>query len=252
MSRNTNPISKVLLDGLYDQESNLSKLRGCPHIMKTIWDMITAYWREMVELPNKPHADEQYGDGNIDVGEILPKYLFLTPLRLRRSRGGDYSFPPPTDININMMPFIVGFTFEKSQLPEFVRPYWDMIEACLYPEMERAWNHMWPKVQIPSEIGKVNFLTIQESWVKTGTTQRRPGLHVDSPGKVKIKNEESDTYIEGDGSSRPYRGHPWGDGCAHRGQDDVVILKGGIYLASSVQSSCRAWNCRVEPSAIGR
>ena len=50
---------------------------------------------------------------------------------------------------------------------------------------------MWPEVQIPSEIGKVNFLTIQESWVKTGTTQRRPGLHVDSPGKVKIKNEES-------------------------------------------------------------
>ena len=78
----------------------------------------------MVELPNKPQADEKYRDGSIDVGEILPKYLFLTPLRLRRSRGGDYSFPPPTDININMMPFIVGFTFEKSQLPEFVCPYW--------------------------------------------------------------------------------------------------------------------------------
>ena len=98
----------------------------------------------------------------------------------------------------------------------------------------------------------MNILTIQESWVKKGTTQRRPGLHVDSPGKVKIKNEESDTYIEGEGSSRPYRGHPWGDGCAHRGQDDVVILRGGIYLASSIQFSCRAWNCRVQPGAIGR
>ena len=127
-----------------------------------------------------------------------------------------------------MMPFIVGFTFEKSQLTELVRPYWDTIEACLYPEMERASNHMWPKVQIPSEIGKVKFITIQESRVKTGTTQRRPGLHVDSTGKVKIKNEESETFNEGDGSSRPYRDHPWGDGCAHRGQDDVVIFRGGV------------------------
>ena len=252
MHRSTNTVSKVLLEGLYDPESDLSKLRGCPHIMRIIWDMVTAYWREMVELPNKPQTDARYGDGDINIGEMAPSYLFLMPLRIRRSRGGNYCFPPPSDININMMPFVVGFTFEKSKLPEYVRPYWDMIEACLYPEMERAWNNMWPKGQIPSEKGKVNYLTVQESLVEPGTAQRRPGLHVDSPGKVKIKNRDDDSLIEGDGSSRPYQGNPWGDGCAHRGQDEGIVLRGGIYLASSVQSSCRAWNCRVEPGAVGR
>lgn len=34
------PVSKVLLDGLYDPESNLSQLRGCQHIMKLIWEEV--------------------------------------------------------------------------------------------------------------------------------------------------------------------------------------------------------------------
>merc|ERR1719334_2657629 len=174
----------------------------------------------MVEMPNKGEVDQRYEDGDINLGYTKSAYLFLTPLRLRRSRGGDYSFPPPTDININMMPFIVGYTFEKSLLPEFVRPYWPMIEACLYPEMERSWNHMWASRTTggKSEIGRVNYLTIQESWVEPGTSQRRPGLHVDSPGVVRIINNEDNNsgLIEGDGVSAPYRGHPWGSGCAHR------------------------------------
>ena len=252
MQRQTNPVSKVLLDGLYDPESHLSRLRGCPHILQHIWDLVRAYWRGVVEMPSKPDNDERYEDGDINIGEMPSSYLFLTPLRLRRSRGGGYSFPPPTDININMMPFIVGLTFEKSKLPEFVRPYWPMIEACLYPEMERSWNQMWPNKWGASEIGNVNFLTIQEGWVEAGTSQRRPGLHVDSPGRVKIKYEDDGTAVKGEGSSRPYRGHPWGDGCAHRGEDNVIILQGGIYLASSTPSSSRAWNCRVEQHAVGR
>ena len=247
----TNPVSRILLAGLYDPESNLSMLRGCPHIMRLIWDMVTQYWKEMVEMPNKAEVDKRYEDGDINIGDMRSAYLFITPLRLRRIRGGYYSFPPPTDININMMPFIVGFTLEKSLLPEFVRPYWPMIEACLYPEMERSWHAMWPDNWAKSEIGKVNFLTIQESWVEPGTSQRRPGLHVDSPGRVRIQDTDQ-AVIEGKGSSRPYRGHPWGQGCAHRGKDRSVILRGGIYLASSLPSSCRAWNCRVAHDAVGR
>ena len=34
------PVSKVLLDGLYDPESNLSRLRGCQHVMKLIWEEV--------------------------------------------------------------------------------------------------------------------------------------------------------------------------------------------------------------------
>eukprot|EP00091_Calanus_sinicus_P011195 TRINITY_DN25410_c0_g1_i1.p1 TRINITY_DN25410_c0_g1~~TRINITY_DN25410_c0_g1_i1.p1 ORF type:complete len:182 (-),score=51.59 TRINITY_DN25410_c0_g1_i1:91-636(-) len=34
-------------------------------------------------------------------------------------------------------------------------------------------------------------------------------------------------------------------------EEDRFVLRGGIYLASSIPSSCRAWNCGVEPPAIG-
>ena len=29
-----NPVLKVYLEGLYDENCNLSKLRGCPHLVK--------------------------------------------------------------------------------------------------------------------------------------------------------------------------------------------------------------------------
>ena len=203
----------------------------------------------MIQLPENP--DKKFGVLLEQLG-TLPPCLYVTKLNLRRSRGGNYSFPPPKDININMMPFIVGFTFKESKLPDYVEPYWPMIEACLYPEMERSWFHMWPKSDVPSEIGKVNFLTIQESWVEAETSQRRAGLHVERSKNVNFKNGNSDETIEGKGTSLPYCGHPWGDGCAHRGENYATVLKGGIYIASTVASSCRVWNCGVDQEAIGR
>ena len=58
----------------------------------------------------------------------------------------------------------------------------------------------------PSDFGKVYYLTIQETMVKAGTSQRRPGLHVDSPGRVRFKREnktkKTQKYTsEGAGSS---------------------------------------------------
>ena len=37
------PVSKVLLDGLNDVESNLAKLRGCQHVMKLIWEEVVVH-----------------------------------------------------------------------------------------------------------------------------------------------------------------------------------------------------------------
>ena len=132
-----------------------------------------------------------------------------------------------------------------------------MIKACLDPEMARAWHHMWDKDEFPSELGKVNYLTIHECWVEQGDSQRRPGLHVDSPGIVGLRGEDSETGDEGRGSSHLFRGYHWGGGSACflpiQGTDDLsYVLRGGIYLSSSLQSSCRAWNCRVRHAAVGR
>ena len=48
--RNPQPILKVILEGLYDEESNLSKLRGCEHIIKAIWRDVKNYYQSAVEM----------------------------------------------------------------------------------------------------------------------------------------------------------------------------------------------------------
>ena len=121
---------------------------------------------------------------------------------------------------------------------------------------------MWPTRSIPSDIGKVYYLTIQESWVNEGHSQRRPGLHVDSPGGIKIKGKyPQDSYFKGKGKSQLYLGHHWGNGCAHhvkqqKEEDDpfhhtLYTMQGGIYMASFVPGSCRVWNCSVKEEAVG-
>ena len=186
-----NSISKVLLEGLYDVGSPFHKLRGCQHIMLMIWKDLIVYWKGLVKspVPPLPRNFLYYGPG-INNDESLPPSFYLTTI----DRESGYGFPDPSDININMMPFIVGETFEACKLPEKIRPYWAMIKSCLQPEINRAWHHMWPNRKIPSELGKVNYLTIQESWVEEGSTQRRPGLHVDMPGVVKFKNTDTQVF----------------------------------------------------------
>jgi len=185
------PISKVLLDGLYDPDCLLSRLRGCQHLMRRIWEELLLYWARAIRLPQKELEKGEYMGGIEEADEARPQPFYLTPIDMDPDVGG-YGFPVREDtkdpININMMPFIAGADFDECKLPESIRPYWSLIKACLAPEMDRSWHHLWPARSIPSEKGKVNYLTIQESWVDEGSSQRRPGLHVDSPGKVKIKN----------------------------------------------------------------
>ena len=118
---------------------------------------------------------------------------------------------------------------------------------------------------------KVYYLTIQEGYVEAGESQRRPGLHVDSLGKVDMINisqskvkDDLFSCDEGQGASQQFKGHRWGMGCAHftkrmedlddydwRGRDSLVIHD-GIYMASSVSNSCKVWNAKVSPDIIGR
>jgi len=189
--RSNYPISKVLLDGLYDPDCLLSLLRGCQHVMRRIWEELLIYWTRAVRLPQKDLEKGDYMGLVKKANENRPQPFYLTPIDMDPDVGG-YGFPArektKDPININMMPFIAAADFEDCKLPECVRPYWSLINACLAPEMDRSWHHLWNQRRIPSEKGKVMYLTIQESWVNEGSSQRRAGLHVDSPGRVKIKN----------------------------------------------------------------
>jgi len=165
------------------------------------------------------------------------------------------------------MPFICGESFEDYKLPDFLRPYSDLIYLCLQHHSYRETHHLWPKSIFPSDLGKVYYLTIQESEVDPGQSQRRPGLHVDSPGWVKIKDVGGTRNVEkGSGSSHFYNAHRWGAGSCHVFNrdtnddkdvwnifdDDLYVTFGGIYIASNVPDSTRVWNCAVDGEVIGQ
>ena len=40
-----NPVAQALLQGLYDENSELYKLKGMFHILRRIWSEITSYWK---------------------------------------------------------------------------------------------------------------------------------------------------------------------------------------------------------------
>jgi len=71
---------------------------------------------------------------------------------------GAASFPRPVGLSVNMMPIITG---DASSVPELLHPYLPLIE------------------QTGLAHGSVSYLTVHESWVMPGQTQRRPGVHTD-------------------------------------------------------------------------
>ena len=141
------PISKVLLEGLYDKECVLSQLRGCQHVMRRIWEELLDYWTKAIRLPVK----------NIDKGEYMgwrwngeladedrPQPFYLAPIDVDPDLGS-YGFPDRKDtkepININMMPFIAEAEFDECKLPEFVRPYWSLIQVCHHHQHQHQHHH---------------------------------------------------------------------------------------------------------------
>jgi len=123
------------------------------------------------------------------------------------------TFPEPRGIKVNMMPFEMC---NKESLPAELHHYWEIIEACQLPEEEK---------------GKVGYLTIHESVVEKGASQRRPGLHIEAPGFL----AKASSFV----GAR----YNWGCGFVHR---DGSHVKGGIYMASNVADSCKFWNVKIK------
>lgn len=124
---------------------------------------------------------------------------------------GLVSFPPPTGININMMPFIMGY---GSSLPVDLHVYEPLIQACGLEE---------------GQTGKIGYLSIMESAVTAERpSQRRPGIHTEKHPQT------------------GWGGGGWGSGKYGYGRQD------GIYMASTVARSCRAWDTRIlQPGPMG-
>ena len=101
----SNKILKVILEGLYEENCPLSKLRGCYHVLKFIWSDVRNFWKSKVRLNIRDPSD--------DILEILgPRTSFcnaishldynLDPEGIKKY----LKFPESNGINIKMMPFL--------------------------------------------------------------------------------------------------------------------------------------------------
>ena len=136
------------------------------------------------------------------------------------------------------MPFVMEDTFEKCRLPKNLKKYWkELIVKCPVAA---------------NEIGKVGYLTIQESFVDKNTSQRRSGIHTEKPGRVKLcETEKQGKYqvvmAKGGGYSfteRLYKPSCWGGGYGYGGYPYAELV-GGIFMASNVDNSCGVWDCQI-------
>ena len=94
------PLLLVLLAGTRDHGSPLSKLRGCESaLIRKIHTYSLGEYKNAIDCDKTSFA-------------VVEEAVF----------------PPPQDININMMPFIAE---KKESLPEQLHGYWPMIKQCL-------------------------------------------------------------------------------------------------------------------------
>jgi len=117
-------------------------------------------------------------------------------------------------ININMMPYIIGL--EETTIPKKYHRYLKMISEC--------------NVSILLN-GTIGYLTIQESFVKKGMCQRRPGLHVEAP-RIEC---DKDNQVLRQGT------HSWGGG-----------LLGGIIMGSNIPESLEVYPCQIKDAGISK
>ena len=217
-----NPVVRVLLQGVYDENSPLSKLRGAPNVLQMIWNMITLYWKSLIKI-NPPDTEEEDECGLAYVS------FWNAP------------FPTPQGININMMPFIMGKTFKECHLPKYLKPYWKLIVACRLGRCCYYYPHEH------NEIGSVGFLTIHESFAEERGSQKRTGVHTQNPGRVFIEeigkngDEKSPCKGKGSGSSKAVE-NSCGRGWISLSRSSKV---GGIYMASTVDDSFKIWDCHI-------
>ena len=93
------PILKLVLEGLYDEESNLSKLRGCQPVLQKIWREVREYYKPAILSKVKLDVPQSIGNQNV--------HIYVSTIRFFQSIYGPGGNGTVTDIssiysNLNM------------------------------------------------------------------------------------------------------------------------------------------------------
>jgi len=226
------------LIAVYDDNDPFSVFRGMRYLVEKIWSFALQFnkfiYAKHIQVQDEPirngalwQSGARYDKSRKSIAFRATEEMQLChyPYQQTPIVYADLRLPPPLkeEININMMPLLL--TKEKNcieliekQLPKKLHGYVPYIVASMQASPGFAgWDE-----------GSVCYLTIHESRVKKGHTQRRPGLHIECPGDLKGVGGKGQWYYQTD----------------------------GIYMASNVDHTCAAWNCRIdeqdEANVIGK
>ena len=233
------PTIKAFLEGVYDEECVLFLLNGLHHILKEIWRHVNKYWRECVmetKSTQDPGTFEGFMISYLNVGNS-GLYQHFPILSLLRFKVDEVSFPKKKDLNINMMPFIFSRNFEECRLPSLLTPHWKFIisKCILTDEM----------------IGRVCYLTINESRVEENQLQQMSGIHTERLGRLELHDGMIGDIDRGKGSAFVQR-KSFHDSIFGDFDQDCLTINGGIFIVSNVAESCRVWNCQImDDNCIG-
>jgi hypothetical protein len=218
----------TLLRGTYDPESPLQKLQGQRDVLQLIALDVDKWYYEHIEATDKAFA------------QLYPRINRYNNVSYNN---GKLEFPPPQDININMMP--IKLLDLDNTLPPQLHAYRGIIQSCWYIRYKLDGNGNCAH----NEDTEVAYLTIHESYVEPGQTHRRPGLHIERPGIVgsqdtrlfkRPTNERMQAICHYSANpqtptpeERAYMNLAWGLGTWCEG-----LPVHGIYMASTVDDSC--------------
>jgi hypothetical protein len=198
---------KEFLLGTLEDEKPLGKLRGNALVLNSIMDKTDEMHKQHIHK-----TEDAYKIVHFDCVKGIwwehTKYV---------------TFPQSTGLNINMMPIKL---FDMKSIPENCKGYIDMIRACCF--------------NMSYDPDTIAYLTIHESDVAAGTTQRRPGLHIESP-VIKCSYDVYKFDTDDSVRKKEYMRLRWGHGYS---RDDIQV--GGIYMASSVGGTTRVWDSLIE------
>lgn len=225
-------------------------------MLRIIWGIVCEEWIHL-------HIDRfPMHNSILQIPELLPWEDFINPNaegmlypESHRSSAGcpvaviekDIPFPalsvvPPNSFQhqdsdalyVNMMPFDLK---NAASLPEVCRPYYSLVQKCC---------------RVMSRMGydddTIGYLTIDERPTPSGTSQRRGGLHVESPGIMPLIQSgilPSDAKFAIETSRNvfvPGAEHHWGGGLMIRSE----YVQGGIFMASNIADTTAVWSCRID------
>lgn len=232
-----------MLFGTHDDSSPLSKLRGNALVLATIVHHLDVAWYPSYVERRQDGGGSFLRSGSLDYASKL----------ITRRTWPDFApveelFPDPCSSgDVNMMP--IDLLRLDSSLPAHLKQWRGLIQAC----------PVVPCYSSPKTANKhIAYLTVQEGHVPAGSTQRRPGIHIERPlplGRGRAVREPSAMLRHRDElpeDERAFVDIRWGAGlCAATYSGRGRLPLDGIYTASSVSGSCAVWPSLVrEPYSV--